>query len=236
MNIALLLLAVALGVAGAFLFSAEGRGIRHFTAFSGGFLLSISFLELIPESFVQMGTQAGFWILAGFFLQIVLDFFSKGLEHGHVHLYDYEHGRVPYLLIAGLFLHALFEGIPLVETPHPVDPAGEQPHSLVWGIIAHKIPVALILFQFLRINRIRPLTIAILMTLFALMTPIGAHLAAFIEPLGSVLPEIRALVLGIFLHIATTILYESAESHRFNAVKLLSVGTGLAAGWAAVVF
>lgn len=236
MTIIYLLLAVVLGVLAAFVFPAEGKGLKYFTAFSGGFLLSISFLELIPESYDQLGRQVGLWVLAGFFLQIILDFFSKGLEHGHVHLHDHEHGRVPYLLLVGLFLHALLEGIPLVDAPHDVDPVNGHTHGLIWGVIVHKIPVALILFQFLRVKKIKPITITALMVTFALMSPIGAHLSGFIDPLQDSLPEIRALVLGIFLHIATTILYESSESHRFNALKLLSVGIGLAAGWATIAF
>ena len=39
-----------------------------------------------------------------------------------------------------------------------------------------------------------------------------------------------ALVIGIFLHISTTILFESSEEHRFNYYKLITIllGAGLA--------
>jgi hypothetical protein len=38
-----------------------------------------------------------------------------------------------------------------------------------------------------------------------------------------------AFVIGIFMHISTTILFESSDIHRFNVAKLAAivVGTGL---------
>jgi len=42
--------------------------------------------------------------------------------------------------------------------------------------------------------------------------------------------ELMAFVIGIFMHISTTILFESSDIHRFNLAKLgaIIVGTGLA--------
>ena len=73
------------------------------------------------------------------------------------------------------------------------------------------------------------------MAFFALMSPLGSYLADIIEPLRLVLPQLRALVLGIFLHIATTILYESTEAHQFNSLKLFAVGIGIGAGALAIL-
>jgi hypothetical protein len=41
--------------------------------------------------------------------------------------------------------------------------------------------------------------------------------------------ELMAFVIGIFMHISTTILFESSDIHRFNLAKLgaIVVGTGL---------
>lgn len=236
MTLVLLVLAVVLGVAGAFVFPAEGKGLKYFTAFSGGLLLSISFLELLPQSFNELGSSVGFWILAGFFLQIILDFFSKGLEHGHIHLDDKEHGRVPYLLLVGLYLHALLEGMSLHDHETGNLLAHDHSHGLLWGIVVHKIPVALILFQFLRVKQIKWPGLLILMIIFAFMSPLGQYMSEHLTLLNTALPQVKALVVGVFLHIATTILYESTESHKFNALKLFAVGIGLAAGWATLAF
>jgi hypothetical protein len=38
--------------------------------------------------------------------------------------------------------------------------------------------------------------------------------------------EITAIVIGIFLHISTTILFESSSDHRFNIYKMIAIITG----------
>ena len=45
-----------------------------------------------------------------------------------------------------------------------------------------------------------------------------------------------AIVIGIFMHISTTILFESEDDHRFPLGKLAAVMIGLALGIASVVF
>ncbi len=43
-----------------------------------------------------------------------------------------------------------------------------------------------------------------------------------------------AIVIGIFMHIATTILFESEEGHRLQRLKLLAAGLGAGLGFASV--
>ena len=59
--------------------------IKLMLAFSGGFLLSIAFIHFIPELYEQSELSIGVYILIGFLIQIILEFFSGGIEHGHVH-------------------------------------------------------------------------------------------------------------------------------------------------------
>jgi fucose permease len=44
-----------------------------------------------------------------------------------------------------------------------------------------------------------------------------------------------AVVIGIFMHIATTILFESSESHRFNLAKGLAILLGIGLGVGSVL-
>jgi len=80
------------GFAGLTIRSEKTRQLKLFLAFSGAFLISITILNLIPEVYDQIGNQAGYYILGGFFLQIVVDFFSKGIEHGHLHFHEFKKG------------------------------------------------------------------------------------------------------------------------------------------------
>jgi zinc and cadmium transporter len=45
--------------------------------------------------------------------------------------------------------------------------------------------------------------------------------------LSATFNRIMVIVIGIFLHISTTILFESTEDHKFNLKKLLVVLAGI---------
>ncbi|WP_338039346.1 ZIP family metal transporter [Maribacter litopenaei] len=111
---------------------------RLLLAFSGAFLLALTIFELLPEVYEHSNTKTiGIFIMLGILLQIFLEFFSKGAEHGHVHLSNTD-THFPWLLFASLSLHSLLEGVPLSEN-----------NSLIYGILIHKIAIAVILSFFL---------------------------------------------------------------------------------------
>lgn len=212
--------------------------LRLLLSFSGAFLFAMSLLHLIPELYESGKAAAGIWILAGFLIQLLLEYVSEGIEHGHVHLHDHGHGhhhhdaRIPFGVVAGLCLHSLLEGMPLgVETGD----AKVFPPFLT-GIVLHNIPIA-IAFMGLLLHLGHSKTKAfLLLGLFAAMTPLGMLASHFIgEQLqGDLKPYfniITGIVVGIFLHISTTILFESTENHRFNAMKFISILAGVAAAW-----
>lgn len=67
--------------------------MRLLLAFSGSFLFAISMLHLIPELFATNTPNIGMWILVGFLIQLLLEYLSEGMEHGHLHTHgkDDEH-------------------------------------------------------------------------------------------------------------------------------------------------
>ena len=64
----------------------DDKKMHYLLAFSGSFLLSITLLHLLPETFEELGSAAGFYLLVGFFLQLIIQRITHGIEHGHVHL------------------------------------------------------------------------------------------------------------------------------------------------------
>lgn len=52
--------------------------IKLMLAFSGGFLLSIAFIHFIPELYAHADQNVGLYILIGFLVQLILEFFSRG--------------------------------------------------------------------------------------------------------------------------------------------------------------
>ncbi|WP_114490673.1 ZIP family metal transporter [Candidatus Ulvibacter alkanivorans] len=215
----ILFIAVAFGYLAALVFKrTKINDLSLFLSFSGAFLLAMTILELLPEVFELPTERIGLFIMSGILLQICLEFFSKGAEHGHVHL-SAEKRVFPWLLFFSLSVHALLEGIPVSDG-----------NNILIGILVHKIPVAIILSLFFIKANYKISTTLIFMTLFALMTPIGTWLSEEIISIQNYEREITAVVIGMFLHVSTTILYESSRDHKFNLTKLIVIilGFGIA--------
>ena len=72
----------------------------------------------------------------------------------------------------------------------------------------------------------------VFLMIFALTTPLGAIMGTQInlEELGLNVHIILAVVVGMFLHISTTIIFETSDNHRVNLLKLICIlfGAGLA--------
>ena len=212
-------LAVAIGYFVAVLFQKKGiKQMPIILAFSGAFLLSVTLFHLLPEVFENPSKLMGLYIMCGIMLQIILDFFSKGAEHGHVHLHS-EKKSFPWLLFISLSIHALLEGFPVVQN-----------QSMLIGVIVHKIPIAIILALFFHKAKYPRVTTISFLLLFALMTPLGSILSSEVIALKAYETPINAIAIGIFLHVSTTILFESSKDHKFNLAKLVSIfiGVGLA--------
>ena len=143
--------------------------LKLLLAFSGAFLIGISFLDLVPEIFSAHLKNAGLFVLFGFLLQLLLELLTKGAEHGHDHECDKRGDISPFLLLLGLSIHSFLEGMPIVE-------AFNTPlrHTLVLGIVIHNIPISLTLMSlFLHYGMSRRRSFMFLLV-FALMTPLGS--------------------------------------------------------------
>lgn len=208
----------------------EPKRLKLLLSFSGAYLLSISFLHLIPDTYnILSAHTAGIFILAGFLFQVLIEFFSEGIEHGHAHVHDHEHShKYPYGMMAGLCLHSFLEGAPLIaEIPGELT---DHNHSLITGIILHKIPISVTLMGTFIHYGMSKLKSAIWLFFFALMAPLGALFNQYIINDSNndlIFGCSLAVVVGIFLHISTTILFESNENHRFNLFKLISILAGV---------
>jgi zinc and cadmium transporter len=229
-------------------FRVPRKPLRLLLAFSGAFLFALSLLHLIPELYEQGGSYTGLWILVGFLIQVLLEYLTTGVEHGHdlahthshhnheehdhAHDHTHVHHIVPFGVLVGLCLHAFLEGMPL-----GTEVAGDSLFPpFVLGIVLHNIPIAIAfagLMLHIGLSRKR---IVLNLLLFALMTPAGMLASYFIgmQLSGGLSPyfhAITAIVVGIFLHISTTILFESSENHRFNAIKFFIILLGAGAAW-----
>ena len=205
--------------------------LKLLIAFSGAYLLSITALHLLPEVFIgdDRGAYFGAFVLVGFFMQVMLEYLSGGIEHGHAH--THRSAGLPVGLMIGLCLHAFLEGMPLgggdAGHSHHGDSHSHGLEPLLLGIVLHKYPVAMVfLAMLLNSGMAKPKAFGLL-AVFAAMAPLGTLLSG-VEMVGQYNRESLAIVIGIFLHVSTTILFESSEGHRFNAYKMMAIAAGLA--------
>ncbi|MET6991151.1 ZIP family metal transporter [Sediminicola arcticus] len=212
------ILAVLLSFAFVFIVKPKNKeSIKLILAFSGAFLLALTVFELFPEAYANSDPKTiGVCVMLGILLQIFLEFFSKGAEHGHVHL-DIEKTNFPWLLFISLSIHSLLEGVPI-----------EKHETILYGILVHKVPIAIILSIFFINSKIKLLNAVFFIVLFAIMTPLGSLLAANMQIIEQYYAPITAVVIGVFLHISTVILFESSEGHKFNLRKLVVIIIGIA--------
>ncbi|WP_029275993.1 ZIP family metal transporter [Pedobacter borealis] len=203
--------------------SDKSKLLKLILSFSGAYLFAITVLHLIPDAYSGSDKwQIGVFILIGFLLQIFLEQFSEGVEHGHIH--KHHDGHVfPFGIMISLCLHAFLEGMPLAK---------EQHNELIFGISLHHIPAAFALASILMQNHYKKSSIIFYLIVFAIMAPLGFYVSVglsngTIGGIDAYFNKIMGIVIGIFLHISTTILFESSADHKINTRKMIAVLLGI---------
>lgn len=231
----ILFLAVILGGGFAFVrHSFSQQDLKLIVAFTGAYVLGVCLLDLLPSIYLNRPNSfIGLWIAGGFLIQLLLEHLSMGLEHGHIHHHSGQ-GRYKSLpILLGLSLHAFMEGMPL-SGYHAMDVDSHQ-HAiegmnyLLISIILHKVPAAFALSLFLLQEHSSRKRVFICLGIFAVSSPLGALTAQLLSPPQWIFPYLLALVVGSFLHIGTTIIYEAdyQSQHRISIKKLLLILLGL---------
>ena len=221
-------------------FSALGAGLLVFLVprintifftlslvFAGSYLFSITIIHLLPELFTAEEDPAhvGLYILLGFFMQIFIAQLTSGIEHGHIHKPANDHGHAHHFsaitLLVALCFHAFMEGALLA---HPSEHIHQhETQGLLLGIVFHKMPAAFALMSvlFSRISRARAVC---LLLIFSVSSPVGMLVSTQFHDMALIGQEtfliIYALVCGNFLHISTTIFFESSPEHQLHLKRL----------------
>ncbi|MCP4522448.1 MAG: zinc permease [Cytophagales bacterium] len=208
--------------------------------FSGAYLFSITVIHLLPDAFSMANkeitsAQIGIFLLVGFFLQKVLEYFSQGVEHGHLHI-DKSSSFSAIGIIIALSIHALLEGSVLTQHDH-IHHHGHHHHhvehnaSLLWGIVFHKAPAAFVLTTILLSQLKSKKKVLLYLSLFVLASPIGLLIGNYVQENQLISSGgfiiLFAIVAGNFLHISTTIFYESNPNHHFNLKKVSAIVIGV---------
>jgi zinc transporter ZupT len=216
----------------------KSTNFRLLLVFAGSYLFAITVIHILPELYSKHADFRfiGIFVLAGFFLQQLLEYFTSGIEHGHIHTGDEHHDHLhghdhnhtkkasALVLLMALCVHAFLEGGMLAQPVDGMGPAYDM-NAILLGIALHRAPAAFALMTVLT-AQLKSRTKAVPYLLgFSLAAPVGLFLSSYLtdhEILSATgLIYLYALVSGNFLHISTTIVFESSPEHRFNAMKMI---------------
>jgi zinc transporter ZupT len=229
LNISILFFSALLaGVAVFFITNLDLKRFKVILSFSGAYLFSITVIHILPELFHETEGDIrfiGIYVLGGFFLQMVLEYFSSGVEHGHIHVHKEDKQVVPYTLLVSLSLHAFLEGTLLVHPTHHHSMHQEEIQPLLFGLVLHKIPEAFALMSVLVFRLERKVVALTLLLLFSAASPAGMIFSNILYThqifSSQLFPILFALVAGNFLYISTTIFFETSPNHQFKVNRLV---------------
>ncbi len=222
--------------------SSKNTNFKLILVFAGSYLFAITVTHILPELYSQHQEVEliGLFVLAGFFLQQLLEYFTSGVEHGHlpsrqagIHTHEHQHDHGHHhshhhqsvsalVLLLALCVHAFLEGGMLAQ-PARIGQLYDM-NAILLGIALHRAPAAFALMTVLASQLHSKSKAVPHLIVFSFAAPVGLLLSTyFIE--SEILSDagliyLYALVCGNFLHISTTIVFESSPEHRFNAKKM----------------
>jgi len=221
------------------------KTMNYITIFGGAFLFASCFINLVPHMFIGdepyrfvtpgIHFKIAAAVMLGFLIQLLLEQLTKGAEHGHNHCpcceeeheaEEHHHEHHPHAghchnasihpvtgLIIGLSIHAFLEGMPMVD----ID--GDIHQGLLYGIVLHNIPIALVLIGLFMHNGYGFWKSLMLLTVFAVMTPLGSLCNLYLMPDNEVLQSLlMGVVVGILLHVSVSILFDH-DHNSFSWAK-----------------
>lgn len=191
--------------------------IAWLSVFGSAFLFAICFVHLLPEVYRWSNNRSaspvsmkmvGIAILIGFLLQLLLDKIGAGHEHmphspSETHLAS---KKSAILFLTGLSVHAFLEGMALIHDGH-------VERSMFYGVLVHNIPLSMMLMMYLSGTGYKKAETLCLLSVFGVAGPLGALSGTRFDLLQSHYHIVLAVVIGILLHVASSILYHPDTRH-----------------------
>lgn len=219
--------------------------MNYISVFGGAFLFASCFINLVPHIFIgedpyrfttpNLHFKIASAVMIGFLIQLMLEHLTQGAEHGHNHCpccedehLEHEHHHQGHChhqshvhpvtgLILGLSIHAFLEGMPLVDLD------GDIHQGLLYGIVLHNIPIALVMVGLFISNHYSLGKSIALLAIFAIMTPLGSLCNTYLLPQNEMLQSIiMAVVVGILLHVSVSILFDH-DHNTFSWTKMVLI-------------
>lgn len=236
------------------------RPMQVLLSFTGGVLLGVGLLHLLPHAWLQLDRDIEFtmiWVLAGFFAMFLLERAFHGhahhaadgpaCDHDHgPHDHGHAHGSVPTGrwawcgAFAGLALHSLADGAALAASVGADTAHGDgmlAGFATFLAVVLHKPFDAGIIATLMLNAGAAPRTRLIVNSLYAAVVPLGAvaflcSLSLFGGRQEMVTGVAMAMAAGAFLCIAAADLLPEVQFHSHDRVLLTTaLALGLACAW-----
>lgn len=190
---------------------------NYLAAFASGTLVSLSFMEIIPES-MEIDKMGGLSVIIGFLLLYLFEQFSSSSRCADD---ECTMKRVSLLTWGGLLLHSFIDGIAMVASFQVSSDLGLM---VALGVVLHEFPEGLTSGSLLTLLRYSKRKIFFFVFLVAIATPIGAILSilsiGFFNPASMTpfLSSVLGLAAGTFIYVGVAELLP--HSHRIKDLKV----------------
>lgn len=191
--------------------------------FAAGVLLTVSLIDLIPESVDLVGETSFAYILYTFLVVLIIEQFILHLHHHE----DHTHGRnTPILVLVGDTIHNFIDGI-TIAAAYVVNPGLGLTVAL--STLLHEIPHEMGDFGIMLKAGWSNKKVILTNLFSSLTTFVGAYLVIiFADNVENILGYILAIAAGLFLYIATVdllprMIAQSEESIHIVLALVLGV-------------
>ncbi|OGZ61890.1 MAG: hypothetical protein A2932_00385 [Candidatus Spechtbacteria bacterium RIFCSPLOWO2_01_FULL_46_10] len=217
------------------------RAALFLISFAAGVLLSVGFLDLLPEALEKFSGDihlVSITALLAMALVFVVERFLWWYHHHrfeaeehhkeHHELHMLNRGQA-YILLSGDALHNFIDGVLITAAFFVSFPLGI---SVSIGIIAHELPQEIADFSVMLNAGFKRLNIFLLNLSAALATLIGAMVSFFVLDFVEIsIPYILATAFGVFTYIALSDLIPAIHhqsEHKYDILHFLFFTAGLA--------
>lgn len=193
------------------------RNQNYLVAFASGTLVSLSFIEIIPES-VEMGNWGGLSVIIGFLLLYLFEQISSPSRCVDD---ECKVKRVSLLAWGGLLIHSFIDGVAIVASFQVSQAIGL---IVAFGVLLHEFPEGLTSGSLLILLGYSRMKIFFLVLLVAIATPVGAILSilsiGFFNPasIKPFLASVLGLAAGTFIYVGVADLMP--HSHKVKDLKV----------------